>query len=275
MFRILNNHSSSMYLKTSSADHHPNSQSLSTAARNRCIFPEIFPTKVNSSPPSVSINHLSSAQSILHPKPYQQNRSNRTALPSISTTCENKAPIIPNLHRTVKRYALQNRWRNQSSLYQNNAPAEDVSQRENCPSNHDLDRFRFEPSRIVCLRSETNRHMNEFDNMIVPLKEGIDAIVIFIDSDELINFLKKIPNEKIFFFITSDIAPSILDCIRSIPQICAIFLIDGKLVENEPWIKQWTRIKNSSVIHDLAPEEVIRKNYFSCASSAMHSASST
>ena len=117
--------------------------------------------------------------------------------------------------------------------------------------------------------------MKEFDNMIVPLKEAIDAIVVFIVSDELINFLKKIPNEKVFFFITRDLAPSILSRVCSMVQISAVFLIDGQLVENEPWVKQWTKIKDPLVILDFSSQEVQRKTYFRCDSVPTHIVSST
>ena len=262
--------------KNVSTKSHLSRERITVGAGIQYNLPEISLTRENSPSSSLSssspVNDLPSARLSSDLNMYEQNDRTIITLPSISTTTRKKSPTISNLNQKVEQHDLSNVCQNQSTLTGNNTSVKSVSHTKYHPSNGNLERF--QRSRIVCLHSETNRYMNEFENMILPLQEGVDAIVTFIDSNELFSFLQKVPDEKIFFFITSDLAPSILDYVHPLSQIYVIFLIDGRLVENEPWVKRWAKIKNSSLIQHLAADEVSRRNHFSYVRSTMQPASS-
>lgn len=114
--------------------------------------------------------------------------------------------------------------------------------------------------RLVWLDSEINEENNNSCNSVVQLRQLVNTINRFTDTDECIDFLSDVLSEKVLMIVSNNLIQSIIPLIHDISQLSDIFIIsddqhrDEQLVKNSPKVKGI--FSNVNDIHDSLQQAI-------------------
>jgi hypothetical protein len=90
-------------------------------------------------------------------------------------------------------------------------------------------------------------HINEtdenFQNSLAHLRPIVNSIFTFTDSDQCIDFLRNIKDEKIFLIICGTLDDHIISIIHDINQLDCIYVFDLNKRRYEQWSKDWMKVR--------------------------------
>jgi tetratricopeptide (TPR) repeat protein len=103
---------------------------------------------------------------------------------------------------------------------------------------------------------------------ISKLRRIINRINTFTNSDQCIQFLKSLNDEKAFIIISGALGQQVVTIMHDMPQLHAIFIFCGNKSRHEQWAKDWPKIKSvSTEINDIC--ERLKQVVESCDENAV------
>jgi tetratricopeptide (TPR) repeat protein len=121
------------------------------------------------------------------------------------------------------------------------SPSEDVHHKQRIVQNY----------RLIWIDGSIDLLDEDYQNMVAQLRDVVNDVQIFTQSDECIHFLNTINVEKVFVITTGYLGQHLVPDIHDLPQLDAIYIFCGNKSRHEQWTKQWIKIKG---IHtDIKP----------------------
>jgi tetratricopeptide (TPR) repeat protein len=95
----------------------------------------------------------------------------------------------------------------------------------------------------VWLDNSIDTHNKECQATITELRRVVNDIKTFTDSDQCVQFIEDINNNKAWMIISGSLGQHIVPRVHDMPQVDAIFIFCGDKKRHEQWAKQWPKIK--------------------------------
>ncbi|CAF2656005.1 unnamed protein product [Rotaria sp. Silwood2] len=96
---------------------------------------------------------------------------------------------------------------------------------------------------LIWLDAKIDESSDDYLNSIKQLREIVNTIEIFRDTDECIDYISELQNEKSFLIISGTLCQTIVPLIHNMPQLYSIYIFCQKQDKYEEWIKDWTKVK--------------------------------
>jgi tetratricopeptide (TPR) repeat protein len=96
---------------------------------------------------------------------------------------------------------------------------------------------------LVWLDNSIDTHNKECQATITELRRVVNDIKTFTDSDQCVQFIEDINNNKAWMIISGSLGQHIVPRVHDMPQVDAIFIFCGDKKRHEQWAKQWPKIK--------------------------------
>ena len=96
---------------------------------------------------------------------------------------------------------------------------------------------------LIWLDSNIDENSSDCQNTITYLRRAVNAVNIFTDEGECIQFLADLANEKACMIISGALGQHIVPRVHDLSQIDSIFIFCGNKTYHEAWAKQWPKIK--------------------------------
>ena len=115
---------------------------------------------------------------------------------------------------------------------------------------------------IVWLDSTIDEFNVECRNAVTQLRRVANAIRLFTDANQCIDYVTEILNERVFMIISGADEHFLVSCVHDIGQLDSIYIFCSNKFEHEPWTKEWSKVKGvftqiDSVCESL--EEAVRQ----------------
>ena len=104
---------------------------------------------------------------------------------------------------------------------------------------------------LVWLDGNINENDDDCRNSIQKLKQVVNTVNTFVDFDECIDFINKIPEETAFMIISGALGQTIVPAIHNKKQVSVIYIFCGNKDRHEKWAKEWPKVKG--VFTDIKP----------------------
>ena len=119
------------------------------------------------------------------------------------------------------------------------------------PSTHAKDTRRGSPNNshkvrnvnLVWLDANINKSTNDCQNTITYLRRTVNNIHIFTDSQECLQFLADMANEKTSIVISGSLGQQVMPRVHNLSQVDSIFIFCSNKNYHEGWVKDWPKIK--------------------------------
>ena len=96
---------------------------------------------------------------------------------------------------------------------------------------------------VIWLDIHINESDEDFQNSLAHLRPIVNSIFTFTDSDQCIDFLRNMKDEKIFLIISNILDDHIISIIHDINQLDSIYVFDPNKRRYEQWSKDWMKVK--------------------------------
>jgi tetratricopeptide (TPR) repeat protein len=97
--------------------------------------------------------------------------------------------------------------------------------------------------RLIWLDNIIGDDFTDCRDTIIELRHAINTVNTFTDSEECIEFLDSISDEKVCMIISSSFGQRIVPRIHNMPQVDSIFIYCGNKKRHQKWAKEWPKIK--------------------------------
>ena len=98
--------------------------------------------------------------------------------------------------------------------------------------------------RLVWVDAGIDKSNGDCQHTLAQLRNVVNDIKIFQDSDTGVDFLRCIVNEKAFVIASGSIGKDLVPRIHSMPQVDTIYIFCGDRARHKPWSEQWSKIKD-------------------------------
>ena len=96
---------------------------------------------------------------------------------------------------------------------------------------------------LIWLDGTINENSSDCQNTITHLRRAVNAVNIFTDESECIQFLEYMAKEKACMIISGALGQHIVPRVHDLSQIDCIFIFCGNKTYHEGWAKKWPKIK--------------------------------
>ena len=96
---------------------------------------------------------------------------------------------------------------------------------------------------LIWLDANINDNNADNRNTITQLRQVINTIETFEDSENCIQFLEEIPDEKVCMIISGSLGRDIVPRIHHMSQVDSVFIFCSNKQYHEQWAKDWSKIK--------------------------------
>jgi len=104
---------------------------------------------------------------------------------------------------------------------------------------------------LVWLDGNINENDDDCRHSIQKLKQVVNTVNTFVDVDECIDFINKIPEETAFMITSGAFGQTVVPAIHNKKQVNAIYIFCGNKDRHEKWAKEWPKVKG--VFTDIKP----------------------
>jgi len=104
---------------------------------------------------------------------------------------------------------------------------------------------------LVWLDGNINENDDDCRNSIQKLKQVVNTVNTFVDFDECIDFINKIPEETAFMITSGALGQTTVPAIHNKKQVSVIYIFCGNKDRHEKWAKEWPKVKG--VFTDIKP----------------------
>jgi len=121
---------------------------------------------------------------------------------------------------------------------------------------------------LIWLDNNIDENSADCRNTINHLRCAVDTIKTFSNTDQCIQFLETIKNEKVYMIISGSLGQHIVPCVHNMRQVDSIFIFCGNKKYHEQWTKKWSKIKG--VFTEIAPiSKVLKQATQQCEQNAI------
>jgi hypothetical protein len=103
---------------------------------------------------------------------------------------------------------------------------------------------------LIWLDINIVKESNDYVKTVTPLRSVINTIKTYTDSEECIQFITSMGNEKACILVSGSVGQHIVPRIHSMPQVDSIFVFCGDLTRHRQWAAEWPKIMVNSQILD-------------------------
>ena len=96
---------------------------------------------------------------------------------------------------------------------------------------------------LIWLDGNIDENSSDCQNTTTHLRRAVNAVNIFTDEGECIQFLEDMANEKACMIISGALGQHIVPRVHDLSQIDSIFIFCGNKTYHEEWAKKWPKIK--------------------------------
>ena len=96
---------------------------------------------------------------------------------------------------------------------------------------------------LIWLDGTINEDSSDCQNTVTHLRRAVNAVNIFTDDGECIQFLQDMTKEKVCMVISGFFGQHIISRVHDLSQIDSIFIFCGNKTYHEGWAKKWPKIK--------------------------------
>jgi hypothetical protein len=96
---------------------------------------------------------------------------------------------------------------------------------------------------LIWLDKNINDNNKDCQNTISQLRRVVNTINKFTDSEECIEFINNINDEKICMIISGSLGEDIVPRVHYMSQVDSVFIFCRNKERHEQWIKDWSKIK--------------------------------
>ena len=96
---------------------------------------------------------------------------------------------------------------------------------------------------LIWLDGNIDENSSDCQNTTTHLRRAVNAVNIFTDEGECIQFLEDMANEKACMIISGALGQHIVPRVHDLYQIDSIFIFCGNKTYHEGWAKKWPKIK--------------------------------
>ncbi|CAF3820338.1 unnamed protein product [Rotaria sordida] len=96
---------------------------------------------------------------------------------------------------------------------------------------------------LIWLDAKTDESNEDYHNSIKHLRRTVNTIKTFQDTEECIDYISKLQNEKAFLIISGALCQTVVPCIHNMTQLYAIYVFCRKQEKYEEWAKDWSKVK--------------------------------
>ena len=98
--------------------------------------------------------------------------------------------------------------------------------------------------RLVWVDANINDSDSDCQHSLAQLRNVVNDIKIFQDSDTCVDFLHDVVHEKAFVIASGSLGKDLIPRIHSMGQVDAIFIFCSDRARHKPWSEQWSKIKD-------------------------------
>ena len=125
-----------------------------------------------------------------------------------------------------------------------------LHQSRDSTKNRERDEQRAEPQDLLqnflllWLDAKLDESNQDFRHSITQLRQTVDTIETFRDTDECLEYISQFKDEKAFLIVSGALTDKIVPRIHGIPQIYAIYIFCRKQSKYEQWAtKEWCKVR--------------------------------
>ncbi|CAF1216028.1 unnamed protein product [Rotaria sp. Silwood1] len=96
---------------------------------------------------------------------------------------------------------------------------------------------------LIWLDENIDESSDDYLNSIEQLRRTINTIEIFHDTNECIDYMSQVQNEKSFLIISGALCESVVSRIHDTIQLHSIYVFCQKQEKYEEWAKNWSKVK--------------------------------
>ncbi|CAF3850848.1 unnamed protein product, partial [Rotaria sp. Silwood1] len=114
-----------------------------------------------------------------------------------------------------------------------------ILQRDHRTLSHDI----IQNFLILWLDEEIDEVIDEYYNSIQHLQRIVNTIEPFNDTDECVDYLSQLQNEKAFLIVSGTLCETVVPRIHHMTQLYSIYVFSHKQSGYEEWAKDWYKVK--------------------------------
>ncbi|CAF3989882.1 unnamed protein product, partial [Rotaria sp. Silwood1] len=96
---------------------------------------------------------------------------------------------------------------------------------------------------ILWLDEDIDEVIDEYYNSIQHLQQIVNTIEPFNDTDECVDYLSQLQNEKAFLIVSDTLCETVVPRIHHMTQLYSIYVFSHKQSGYEEWAKDWYKVK--------------------------------
>ena len=96
---------------------------------------------------------------------------------------------------------------------------------------------------LIWLDSNIDEKSDDCQNTLAQLRGAVNDVIIFQDSDECIEFLGTMDNQKACMIMSGALGESIVPRVHQLSQVDSIFIFCRNKEYHEQWSKKWSKVK--------------------------------
>ncbi|CAF3972760.1 unnamed protein product, partial [Rotaria sp. Silwood1] len=121
---------------------------------------------------------------------------------------------------------------------------------------------------LIWLDNNIDSNSKDYQNTIIQLRRAINNISTFTDSDQCIEFIQTINDNKVCMIMPGFLGQHTVPCVHNMSQVDSIFIFCGNKKRHEQWIRDWPKIKG--VFTEIASIcEALKQAVHQCEQNAM------
>lgn len=103
---------------------------------------------------------------------------------------------------------------------------------------------------LVWLDEKLNENTNDFRNSLQRLRNVVNVVKIFQDTNQCIKYIKTLETEKAFLIVSGRLCHTVVPNVHEIDQIYSIYIFCEKRSKYVEWAKDWPKVKD--VVTDVS-----------------------
>ncbi|CAF1331744.1 unnamed protein product [Adineta ricciae] len=104
---------------------------------------------------------------------------------------------------------------------------------------------------LIWLDSNIDKNSEDCQDTMRKLQRAVNNVHMFMDSDQCIEFIQTIHENKVFVIMPGFLGQHIVPCVHNISQVDSIFILCGNETRHQRWTKDWPKVKG--VFTELTP----------------------
>ncbi|CAF4272599.1 unnamed protein product, partial [Rotaria sordida] len=96
---------------------------------------------------------------------------------------------------------------------------------------------------LVWLDEKFDESVDDYGHSIKQLRRTVNKIETFCETDECIEYILQLQNQKILLIISGALCETVVPRVHNMTQLYSIYVFCQKKEKYEEWAKQWSKVK--------------------------------